>query len=51
MGTEKENLPSEVIVNKEKYSDYTRKYLKDNNIQENSYYYAIKHITKDLEEQ
>lgn len=49
MGTNKENLPIKVMVDEKKYQDFTTKYLKDNDIQENSYYYAIKHITKDLE--
>lgn len=49
MGIDKVNLPTEVNVDKEKYFDFTRKYLKDNNIQENSYYYAIRHIKNDLE--
>lgn len=49
MGTDKENLPTRVNVNMEKYTYFTRKYLKDNNIQENSYYYAINNIKKDLQ--
>jgi hypothetical protein len=38
-------------IDKEKYNNYIRKFLKDNNIQENSYYYAIKYIENDLKEQ
>ena len=40
----------EVPLDSEKYEDYTRKYLKDNDIQENSYYYAIRKIEKDIQE-
>lgn len=38
-----------ITIDKTKYRDYKTKYLKDNNIQENSYYYAIRHIKNDLE--
>ena len=41
---------SDVPLDLEKYEEYTRKYLKDNDIRENSYYYAIKKIEKDLQE-
>ena len=44
------NCISEVPFDSEKYEDYTRKYLKDNDIKENSYYYAIKKIEKDIQE-
>ena len=44
------NSISEVPLDLEKYEDYTRKYLKDNEIQENSYFYAIKKIEQDLRE-
>ncbi|MDX1718633.1 MAG: hypothetical protein R3353_00595 [Salegentibacter mishustinae] len=40
----------DVSINEKKYLDFTRKYLKDNDIQENSYYYAINKIQKDLRE-
>ena len=36
-------------IDEEKYNDYTRKFLKDNNILENSFYYAINKIKKDLD--
>jgi len=38
-----------INIDKTKYLDYKTKYLKDNDIQENSYYYAIRHIKNDLE--
>lgn len=38
----------DVKINISKYSEYTRNFIKDNDIQENSYYYAIKKITDDL---
>ena len=44
------NSVSEVPLDLDKYGDYTRKYLKDNDIQENSYYYAIRKIEKDIRE-
>lgn len=42
---------SEVPLDLDMYRNYTSKYLKDNDIQENSYYYAIERIRKDLNEQ
>ena len=46
------NLPKNIMsVDKKKYKDYTQKFLKDNKIQENSFYYAIKYINRDLKEQ
>lgn len=38
-----------ITIDKAKYHDYKTKYLKDNDIQENSYYYAIRHIKNDLD--
>jgi hypothetical protein len=38
----------DVKINKSRYSEYTQNFIKDNDIQENSYYYAIKKITNDL---
>lgn len=38
----------DVKINFNRYSEYTRNFIKDNDIQENSYYYAIKKITNDL---
>lgn len=49
--TELNDAPNILHVNEPKYKEYTQKYLKDNNIQENSYYYAIRHIKKDLEKE
>ena len=44
-------LPEKAFkIDEEKYNDYTRKFLKDNDIQENSYYYAIKKVKKDLDQ-
>lgn len=38
-----------ITIDKTKYLDYKTKYLKDNKIPENSYYYAIRHIKNDLD--
>jgi hypothetical protein len=38
-----------ITIDKTKYLDYKTKYLKDNDIQENSYFYAIKQIQNDLQ--
>lgn len=38
----------DVKIDKEKYEDYKRKFLKDNDIQENSYFYAIQKIQKEI---
>lgn len=35
-------------IDEAKYDDYIHKFLKDNTIQENSYYYAINKIKSDL---
>ena len=43
------NSISEVPLDSKKYEDYIRKYLKDNDIEENSYYYAVRKIEKDIQ--
>jgi len=40
---------SEISINEKKYNDYISKYLKDNDIQENSYFHAIKRIQNDMQ--
>ncbi|MDT0649641.1 hypothetical protein [Autumnicola edwardsiae] len=44
----KELQLSEVQINEKKYNEYIKKYLKDNRINEHSYYYSFKRIEKDL---
>jgi hypothetical protein len=42
-------MPKEPLkIDEKKYENYTRKFLKDNSIYENSYYYAINKIKSDL---
>lgn len=38
-----------VSIDDKKYSDYIRKFMKENDIQENSFYYAIKKVNQDLD--
>lgn len=36
------------IINEKAYNDYVRKFMRENVIDENSYYYAIKQISRDI---
>ncbi|SKB36904.1 hypothetical protein SAMN05660776_0767 [Salegentibacter holothuriorum] len=39
---------NDIKINKKRYKEYTQNFIKDNNIQENSYYYAISKIKQEL---
>ncbi|MDT0644227.1 hypothetical protein RM553_15425 [Zunongwangia sp. F363] len=48
MENKKEKTTPQLLIDHQKYKDYTMKFLKDNKIRENSYYYAFNYIKKDI---
>ena len=48
MDKDEKTVLEENLLDNKKYGDYTRKFLKDNAIEENSYFYAINRIAKDM---
>ena len=48
MDRDESTILEENLLDYEKYEEYTRKFLKDNAIEENSYFYAINRIVKDM---